>query len=130
MLIIYDANRIYAALKGEALEALEAHIRDGFPDLLSGFEAGTVRGMIISDTADPSNLILDSGAPRERTADEIAALAADAPDPALEAKIKDTLRQMAIDKLTQTGDVVVSGDKVTLASKASSEAVSRGSTAG
>jgi len=77
----------------------------GFSEPGAAYESGSADGMIISDTADPSNLILDSGAPRERTIDEIAAAAANAPDPALEGKIQEALRAMAIERLAASGEI-------------------------
>lgn len=105
MLIIYDSENIYAGLKGETEDSLEDHVRKGFPELIAAYELGSIKTAIIDDTVDLASLTVDAGNVREMTQDEIAAAAASAPDPEIEAQIQDEIRAIAIESLTGKGAI-------------------------
>ena len=46
ILIIYD-TKIQAWLIGESLESAEGHIRNGYPELLESWQAGTLKAEVI-----------------------------------------------------------------------------------
>lgn len=47
ILILYDNTGIKAWLVGESLESAEIHIKNGYPELLEGYQAGTVKAEVI-----------------------------------------------------------------------------------
>ncbi|MFA4871351.1 MAG: hypothetical protein WC623_24345 [Pedobacter sp.] len=48
-LILFD-TQIHAWLTGESFESAEAHIRNGYPHLLEGWQAGTLKADVIDIT--------------------------------------------------------------------------------
>lgn len=46
ILVLYD-EEIKGWLVGEALETVPAHIENGYPELKAGYEAGTVKAVVI-----------------------------------------------------------------------------------
>lgn len=57
VLILYDTS-IKAWLVNEPLENAEAHIQNGYPDLLEGYQAGTVKAEVI-DISDEDSFKAD-----------------------------------------------------------------------
>lgn len=47
ILVLTDSGGIKAWLVGEPLESAEAHIKNGYPDLLEGYQVGTVKAEVI-----------------------------------------------------------------------------------
>lgn len=47
VLVLYDDTEIKAWLVGETIESAEAHIRNGYPDLIETWQAGTLKAEVI-----------------------------------------------------------------------------------
>ena len=47
VLVIYDDTQIHAWLIGEPIESAEAHIQNGYQDLLDSLRNGTVKAEVI-----------------------------------------------------------------------------------
>lgn len=56
VLILFDSTSIKAWLVNEPIEAAEGHIRNGYPDLLPGWEDGTMKAIVIDVPAEDAFL--------------------------------------------------------------------------